>query len=116
MARPKYKTVDEYINSFPKQTQVVLESLRQLITEVAPQAEEMISYQIAAFKVNGKYLIYFAGFPEHVGLYPIHPSDFPFGAELSQYVSGKATLRFPLDRPLPVELIRKVVKFKLSQI
>lgn len=113
--RSDFKSVDEYISTFPKDVQIILEKIRQIIIKLAPQAEEKISYQIPAFSVNGKYLIYFAGYKNHIGMYPIH-TETPFTNELSKYSSGKASLNFQLKEDIPYELIEKIVKFKLSKI
>lgn len=108
--RKAYKTIDEYIESFPPETQVILEKIRQLIRKRAPKAEEVISYGIPAFKLNGKYLIYFAGYKTHIGIYPIRKSN----KELEPYLSGKATARFPLTKPFPFDLVEKIVLAKLE--
>ena len=107
-------TVDEYIASFPEGTQKVLEEIRRTIKSVAPDAKEKISYQIAAFELNGKNLIYFAGWKNHVSVYPIPTGDEAFKEEIAGYVDGKGTLKFPLDKPLPIKLIRKIVKYKVA--
>jgi uncharacterized protein YdhG (YjbR/CyaY superfamily) len=116
-ARPKVATVDEYIDLFPKNTQTKLKEVRKLIKKTAPEAEELISYAIAAYKLRKKALIYFAGYEKHIGLYPLpHNIDPEFAEEIKPYVAGKGTLRFPLDRPLPLALIEKVVKHKMTEI
>jgi uncharacterized protein YdhG (YjbR/CyaY superfamily) len=106
-------SIDEYIAGFPSETRRLLEELRALIQEAAPEATERISYRMATFDLHGRPLIYFAGFQGHVGLYPV------IGAvaetleeELRPYKSGKGTLRFELDRPLPAGLVRRIVELK----
>lgn len=104
-------TVDAYVASFPADVRVLLEQVRRTIRETAPDAEESISYQIAAYKLKGRVLVYFAGHKKHVGLYPI-PIGNPELPELAEYASGKGTAQFPLNKPLPLDLIRKLVQFR----
>lgn len=106
----KIETVDEYISSFPAETQAVLKKVRQAIREVLPDAEEVISYQIPAFKIGGKYVIYFAGFAKHISVYPIPHGDAALAKEIAPYVAGKGTVRFSLDKPIPYDLIKKLAK------
>ena len=107
----KFKTVDQYISSFFPDTQVILNKLRKVILTTVPKtAEETISYNIPTYKMNGKYVIYFAGFKNHISIYPIHRADKALLKESAPYIAGKGTLRFPIDKPLPVALIKKVVK------
>lgn len=110
-----FKSIDEYIAAFPDATQKVLEEVRGTIKAAAPNAREKISYQIAAFELNGKGLIYFAGWKHHISLYPIPSGDEAFTTELSQYMGGKGTLKFALDKPLPRELIEKIVKRRIAE-
>jgi uncharacterized protein YdhG (YjbR/CyaY superfamily) len=86
--------------------------VRQAIRKAVPKAEEGISYRIPTYRLDGRYLIYFAGFKAHIGVYPVHADDPALGAAIAPYVSGKATLKFPLDEPLPLALIARVVKVK----
>jgi uncharacterized protein YdhG (YjbR/CyaY superfamily) len=109
------ETIDAYIATFPKGVQSQLQKVRRAIAKAAPGAEETISYRIPTFKVNGRYLIYFAGFKSHIGLYPVHADGAGFSAAMARYASGKATLKFPLDEPLPLDLIAQVVQEKLRQ-
>lgn len=109
MATPK--SVEEYVNSFPAETQTVLHEIIKLIREVAPEAQEMISYQMPTFELNGN-RIYFAANKQHIGFYAIYqPTDFE--EELVEYRSTKDTIRIPLDEPLPQDLIRKLIRYKL---
>lgn len=110
------ETIDDYIAAFPKDVQSQLQQVRRAIAKAAPAAEEAISYRIPTFKIDGRYLIYFAGFKSHIGLYPVHTDGAGFSAAMARYASGKATLKFPLDEPLPLSLIAQVVKAKLRQI
>ena len=106
------KDVDSYIAGFPKDVQERLQQIRMTIRKAAPKAVEAIKYQIPAFVLNGKNLIYFAGYKEHIGVYPV-----PRGAEeLAAYRTGKGTLRFPLDRPTPLRLLTRVVKLRMKEI
>lgn len=114
-AKAAAETIDDYIAAFPKDAQSQLQKVRRAIAKAAPDAVEAISYRIPAFKFNGRYLIYFAGFKTHIGLYPVHADDAGFSAEIARYASGKATLKFPLGEPLPLELIAKVVEVKLRE-
>jgi len=110
-----FNSVDEYIGTFPKETQKILEELRATIKAAAPEAEEKISYQIPTFTLNGKYLIYFAGWKNHISLYPIPSGSEAFNKEVSQYAAGKGTLKFPIDKPLPLKLITKIVKSRVAE-
>ncbi len=115
MQNTKAQNIDEYIARFPKKTQEYLTKIRLTIKRLVPEAEERISYQIPAFNLNGKYLIYFAGFHKHVSMYPAPRGSENFQEELSHYKGGKGTVQFPLDRPLPVDLIKRIIKFKIDE-
>jgi uncharacterized protein YdhG (YjbR/CyaY superfamily) len=110
----KLKNVDEYIKQFPPEIQKGLKELRDFIRAELPEAEEKISYQMPAYHLNGA-LVYFAAFKDHYGLYPTPSGIKPFEKELAPYISGKSTLRFPLDKPIPWELIRKVIRFRKEE-
>ena len=107
--------IDQYIAAFPGEVQEVLQKVRRTIQRAAPAAEETISYQIPTFQGEGRYLIYFAGYKKHIGLYPVPIENPELKEELSVYASGKGTLKFPLDRPIPYRLIGKVVKFRAKE-
>ena len=107
------KTVDEYLATFPPETKTLLKKIRATIKAAAPQAEEMISYGIAGCKYHG-ILIYFAGFTNHVSMYPAPRGTEIFKKELSRYKGGKGTVQFPLDKPLPLKLITRIVKFRAT--
>jgi uncharacterized protein YdhG (YjbR/CyaY superfamily) len=109
-------TIDEYIAAFPPDVRTKLEKVRQAIRRAVPKAEEAISYRIPTFRLNGRYLIYFAGFRQHIGVYPVHADDPALGAALAPYSSGKATLKFPLDQPIPLGLIARLVKAKAQAL
>lgn len=110
----RFNSIDEYIATFPKDVQKILEQIRRIIKAAAPGAREKISYQIAAFELNGRNLIHFAGWKDHVSLYPIPSGSAAFNKEVSQYAAGKGTLKFPVDKPLPLKLISKVVKLRVA--
>lgn len=107
-------TIDEYIAGFPPDVQEKLQQIRALIKDEAPQAQETISYGVAAFKLHGP-LIYFAGFRNHLSVYPA-PRGYPqFEDELAAYKGGKGTVQFPLNKPIPFDLIRRIVRFRLEE-
>jgi uncharacterized protein YdhG (YjbR/CyaY superfamily) len=109
------ENIDEYIAGFPKDVQTILEKVRMTIRKAAPDAEETISYQIPTFTLKGRYLIYFAAYKKHIGIYPAPIGDAEFEQEMSVYGSGKGTVKFPLDKPIPFDLIRKIVKFRIKE-
>ena len=102
------------MSSVPATTKSILQTLRMAVKEAAPDAEEVISYNIPTLKLNGTYLIYFAGYKEHVSLYPIPKGNDTFQKEISPYVAGKGTIKFPIDKPLPLGLITKIVKLSIK--
>lgn len=110
------KDIDEYIAGFPSEVQDILEKIRMTIRKAAPGAEEKISYQIPTFNLGGSYLVYFGAYKKHIGLYPAPRGIARFKKELSVYEGGKGTVRFPLDKPIPFELIRRIVKFRVMEI
>ena len=107
-------TIDDYIGRFPEDVQEKLQQLRALIARVAPEAQERISYQMPAFHLKGN-LVYFAAFPKHIGLYPTSSGIAKFRKELSRYATSKGTVRFPLNEPLPLDLIRRIVEFRVKE-
>jgi uncharacterized protein YdhG (YjbR/CyaY superfamily) len=108
------RDVDEYIAGFPPEVRVRLEKVRAAIRKAAPQATESISYRIAAYQLDGV-LIYFAGFERHIGVYPAPRSSIEFHDELAAYEGGKGTVQFPHDKPLPLGLIARIVKFRAAE-
>jgi uncharacterized protein YdhG (YjbR/CyaY superfamily) len=105
------KTVDEYIGGFPSETQKILKKVRSTIKKAAPKAEERISYGIAGYFENG-ILIYFAGFKNHVSVYPAPRGEPEFKKELAAFKGGKGTIQFPVDKPIDYDLISRIVKFR----
>lgn len=108
------KTIDEYIAGFPPDVQEVLESIRRTIREAAPDAEETISYQMPTFTLKGN-LVHFAAFRNHIGFYPTPTGIEAFKEELSIYQGGKGSVQFPLDQPIPFDLIDKIVRFRVAE-
>ena len=108
------QTIDEYIAGFPADVQDVLQKIRKTIHEAAPEATEKISYQMPTFFLKGN-LVHFAAFKEHIGFYPVPTGIEKFKKELSIYKQGKGSVQFPLDQPMPYELITKIVKFRVKE-
>jgi uncharacterized protein YdhG (YjbR/CyaY superfamily) len=109
-----FGSIDEYIATCPKDIQQKLEELRATIKAAAPEAEEKISYQMPAFALKGN-LVWFAAFKNHIGFYPMPSGTQAFKKELSIYDGSKGTVRFPMDKPLPLKLISKIVKFRVAE-
>lgn len=106
-------TIDEYIAGFPHDVRQLLERVRTTIRQAAPEAVETISYQMPTFDLHGKHLVYFAAYKQHIGMYPV-----PMGSEiegLAAYEAGKGTARFPLDQPIPFDLITRIVEFRIGE-
>ena len=114
MNTKQYKNIDEYIAAFPEEVQETLKKLRQVIKEAAPDAQEVISYGMPAFKQNG-ILVYFAAFKNHIGFFPTASGVAAFKKDLSAYEASKGTIRFPLDKPIPFGLVEKIVKFRVQE-
>lgn len=113
-SKKQYRTIDEYIRTFSKDVQVILEKIRQTIRKTAPEALEVISYQMPAFKQNGV-LVYFAAYKHHIGFYPTSSGIEAFKNELAYYKSSKGSVQFPLDQPIPYELVKKIIQFRLKE-
>jgi uncharacterized protein YdhG (YjbR/CyaY superfamily) len=109
-------SIDEYISGFPPETQRVLEKMRAIIRAATPDATETISYAIPTFDLRGKHLVHFAGFKSHVGFYPTSSGIAAFKEELKPYKSARGSVQFPLARPLPADLIRRIVEFRVGEI
>ncbi len=109
-----FKTIDEYIATFPPNIQAILQQIRQTIHETAHNAEETISYQMPAFKQNGV-LVYFAAFKDHIGFFPTGSGVEAFKDKLSAYKTSKGTIQFRLDKPVPLDLIKEIVQFRVNE-
>jgi uncharacterized protein YdhG (YjbR/CyaY superfamily) len=107
--------IDMYFLSCPAETKDTLEKLRNIIKKAAPKAEELIHYGIPALKMHGRILIYYAGYKKHVSMYPAPRTNANFSEELRAYKGGKATVQFPLNKPLPAKLITRIVQFRMQE-
>jgi uncharacterized protein YdhG (YjbR/CyaY superfamily) len=114
MEATKFKTVDEYFSAFPASTKSVLRKMRATIKDVVPQAEEVISYNMPAFKQNG-ILVWYAAYKQHIGFYPTPGPIKTFAQELLQYKTSKGAIQFPIDKPIPTSLVKKIVSFRVKQ-
>lgn len=112
--KPTSKDIDKYIASFPKDVQAILEKIHKTIRKAAPKAEETINYGIPTFTLEGN-LVHFAGFKNHIGFYPTPSGIEKFKKELSKYEGAKGSVQFPLDQPIPYELITKIVTFRVKE-
>jgi uncharacterized protein YdhG (YjbR/CyaY superfamily) len=113
----KISTVDEYIAGFPGNVRTLLEQVRTIIRQSAPQAIEGISWSMPAYKLNGNPLVYFAGHKKHIGFYPIPSGIEAFKNELAEYgQSGKGSVQFPYNKPVPLDLIGRIVKYRITEI
>jgi uncharacterized protein YdhG (YjbR/CyaY superfamily) len=110
----KFTTIDEYIATFPKETQKILKDIRATIQAAAPDAEEKISYQMPTFFLKGN-LIHFAAYNNHIGIYPTPNGIESFKKELSKYKGAKGSVRLPIDQPMPLKLIARIVKFRVAE-
>ena len=115
IAMATFATVDEYIASFTPEVQRTLEGVRAAIRSAVPGTEEAISYGIPTFTLNGRYVVYFSGWKKHVSVYPIPQADEELAREIAPYQAGKGTLKFPLDEPMPLDLIKRVAARLLEQ-
>jgi uncharacterized protein YdhG (YjbR/CyaY superfamily) len=109
-----FKTIDEYIAGFPPEIQAILQQIRATIHAAAPDAQEIISYQMPTFALHGA-LVHFAAFKQHIGFYPTPSGTTHFEAALAHYKSGKGSVQFPLDEPIPYDLIAEIVKFRVEE-
>ena len=108
-------TIDDYISTFPADIQAILEKVRQAIQKAAPEAVETMSYGIPTFDLNGKYLVFFAGWKRHISLYPLPAGDEAFQQEIAQYKRARGTIQFRLDKPLPYELVEQIVTLLMKE-
>ena len=113
-SKQKFETINDYIQTFPKETQKILNEVRRAIRTSAPKAEEAISYQIPTFKLNGN-LVHFAAFKNHIGFYPGSKAIKDFQKDLVKYKSSKGAVQFPIDKPMPLSLIQKIVKHRAKE-
>lgn len=116
MNMEEINTIKKYIAASPPEVRQILQEMRQTIEKAAPEAEETIAYRMPAYKLNGKPLVYFAAFENHIGFYPTPSGITRFSSELAKYKSAKGSVQFPLDEPMPLELIEKIVKFRVQGI
>lgn len=114
MDKNSLNNIDKYIAQFPKETQQLLKQIRALVNQAAPEAEETIKYGMPTFVLNGN-LVHFAGYKNHIGFYPIPTAIKAFEKELSIYKRGKGSVQFPLDKPLPLSLIKKIIAFRIAE-
>ena len=110
----KPENIDEYISGFPEDTRIILEKMRATIRSAAPEAEETISYRMPAFKQNG-ILVFFAAWEKHIGFYPTATPIPAFKKELAPYKISKGAIQFPIDKPIPVDLVKRIVAFKVKE-
>jgi uncharacterized protein YdhG (YjbR/CyaY superfamily) len=111
----KYTTVAEYLQDIPAQTIERIDELQAAIKAAVPKADEVISYNMPAYKLNGKALVYFAAYAKHVGFYPTASPMVVFADELSKYKTSKGAIQFPLDKKIPAALVKKIVKYRIAE-
>ena len=112
--QPTPASIDQYIAGFPPDVQAILQAIRAIVREAAPDAVETISYQMPTFRLNGN-LVHFAAYKNHIGLYPTPSGTEHFRTELAPYQGGKGSIRFPLSQPMPYDLIRRIVQFRVEE-
>jgi uncharacterized protein YdhG (YjbR/CyaY superfamily) len=115
MAPKKFTTIDEYIKTFPKDVQNPLQGIRRTIRNAAPEAVETISYQMPAFKLHGRFLVSFAAWKHHVGMYPIPSGSDAFRRKISAYKAAKSSVRLPMEKPVPYDLVTQLVRFRVKE-
>ncbi|MCR8667687.1 DUF1801 domain-containing protein [Aestuariibaculum sp. M13] len=113
--KTEIKSVEQYIKEFPLETQGILKQLRTIIFKAAPASSESISYGMPAYKTNGKPLVYFGAFKKHIGFYATPSGHSEFANELSKYRQGKGSVQFPLNEPIPFDLIKQIVEFRVKE-
>lgn len=109
------QNIDAYIAGFPQNVQEILEKIRVTIRAAAPESEETISYKMPTFTLHGHYLVYFGAFKKHIGLYPAPTGVAEFEEDLPRYAAARGTLRFPLDQPIPYDLVTRIVRFRVKE-
>lgn len=110
----KTESIDEYISALPEDIQIIIRKIRKIIRQNAPGAQETISYNIPTFRLNGN-LVHFAAFKNHIGFFPTSSPRRAFKKELARYKGGPGTIQFPLDKPIPYTLIKKIVKYRVKE-
>ncbi|MFA6391312.1 MAG: DUF1801 domain-containing protein [Patescibacteria group bacterium] len=110
-----FKTINDYIKSFPESTQVLLKKMRKTITEAAPTADEAIRYGMPTFRLNDRNLVHFAGYAKHIGFYPAPSGIIAFKKELFNFKTSKGAIQFPISEELPLALIKKIVKYRVKE-
>ncbi|TMI89019.1 MAG: DUF1801 domain-containing protein [Bacteroidetes bacterium] len=113
-ANKNFRTVEEYFSAFPASTKKVLMKMRETIRQAAPQAEELISYNMPAFKLHGV-LVYYAAYKSHIGFYPTASPMKAFKEELADYKTSKGAIQFPIEKAIPTNLVKKIVKFRINE-
>lgn len=113
--KKEIKSVEQYIKTFPEDVQILLDKLRMLILEIAPEATEGIAYGMPAYKIQGRPLVYFAAYKKHIGFYATPTGHAAFAKELSVYKQGKGSVQFPLDQAIPFDLIERIVEFRVKE-
>jgi uncharacterized protein YdhG (YjbR/CyaY superfamily) len=116
IAREQNATIDDYIRNAPEEVREILEKMRAAVREAAPGAEEAIRYGMPTFRLHGHNLVHFAAFQHHIGFYPIPSGIEAFRKELSSYKQGKGSVQFPLEKPVPFDLVKKIVKFRVAEM
>ncbi len=111
----KFTSINEYVSTLPENAQKAMGEIIAAIKDNVPDAEEHISYNMPAFKVNGEYFIHFSAWKNHIGMYPIPAGNEAFQKAIEPYRSAKSSLNFPLDKPMPIKLIEKVIKFRIAE-
>lgn len=111
----KFISINEYVSSLPENAQKAMSEIIATIKAKVPNAEEYISYNMPAFKVNGEYFVHFSAWKNHIGMYPIPAGNEAFQKQIEPYRSAKSSLNFPLDKPMPIKLIEKVIKFRIAE-
>jgi uncharacterized protein YdhG (YjbR/CyaY superfamily) len=115
MTKAKPSDIDSYIAGFPEETQKLLNQVRATIRKAAPGAAEIISYAMPTFTMNGTYLVYFAGWKNHISIYPAPTGDVAFKKDFAAFKTNKGTVQFPIDKPMPLGLITKIVKYRIRE-
>jgi uncharacterized protein YdhG (YjbR/CyaY superfamily) len=110
------KTIDEYLSTVPDSVRPVLQQIRRTIAALAPEAAEAISYDLPTFKLKGRNLIHFGAWKDHIGIYPVPSGTDSFNEELAPYVKGKGTVQFPLHKPIPYDLLKKMVALRIEDV